>query len=169
MRTTREDAIHLRKNCSGTIRRIEVETWARDGVKVNSAEPVAHDLTIDGGYIRCHDHRPGAHQDGIQAMGGERITFRNLEIRCSSNPNGQLFINSAAGGLPIDIVCETCVLGGGAASTLIVGASVRSGARESLICAGRFHDIRINDTAESPVNTGNQVLPSTDPRCSVGS
>ena len=28
-------------------------------------------------------------------MSGKRITFRDLEISCSSNPNGQLFINSA--------------------------------------------------------------------------
>ena len=169
MRTVHGDAIHLRKDCNGYIRRIEVETWVGDGVKVNTPEPTAHDLTIAGGFIRCHDQTPGAHQDGIQAMSGERITFRDLEISCSSNPNGQLFINSTGGGLPTDIVCERCILGGGAASTLLVGHSVRSGARESLICPGRFHDIRINDTAESPVNTGNRVLPSTDARCSVGS
>jgi hypothetical protein len=170
MRETRGAALYLRENCSGFIRRIEVYTWVGDGVKVNAPEPAAHDLTIAGGYIRCHDQTPaGVHQDGIQAMSGKRITFRKLEISCSSQPNGQVFINSANGGLPTDVVCESCVLGGGAASTLIVGGSVRSGARKSLICPGRFHDIRINDTAESPVNSGNRVLPETDPRCTVGS
>jgi hypothetical protein len=98
-------------------------------------------------------------------MSGERITFRNLDIQCNSNPNGQLFINSANGGLPTDVVCDRCILGGGAASTLLVGESVRSGARRSLICPGRFHSIRINDTAESPVNVANSVLPDTDGRC----
>jgi RTX calcium-binding nonapeptide repeat (4 copies) len=165
MQVGRGDAIYLRTNCSGRIGRIEVETWVGDGVKVNAPEPAAHDLTIDGGYIRCHDHGPGVHQDGIQAMSGQRITFRNLEINCTSNPNGQLFINSANGGLPTDVVCDRCTLGSGAASTLLVGQSVRSGARRSFICPGRFHAIRINTTAESPVNTGNAILPDTDRRC----
>jgi Ca2+-binding RTX toxin-like protein len=165
MRTRRGDAVYLRTNCSGFIRRIEIETWTGDGIKVNAPQPVAHDLTIAGGYIRCYDHLPSVHQDGIQVMGGERITFRNLELQCNSNPNGQLFINAANGGMPTDVVCEGCVLGSGAASTLIVGSSVRSGARRTLVCPGRFHDIRINGTAESPVNVGNAVLASTDARC----
>jgi hypothetical protein len=169
MQTGRGDAVYLRTNCSGYIARIEIETWIGDGVKVNAPPPAAHDLTIGGGYIRCRDRLAGTHQDGIQVMGGERITFRRLEINCNSNPNGQLFINSANGGLPTDVVCESCVLGSGAASTLLVGRSVRSGARRSLICAGRFHDIRINPTAESPVNIGNSVLPRTDPRCAGAS
>lgn len=165
MRTGRGDAVYLRTNCTGIIRRIEIETWVGDGVKVNAPMPVAHDLTIGGGYIRCYDRGPGVHQDGIQVMGGERITFRNLEINCNSNPNGQLFINSAQGGMPTDVVCESCVLGPGAAATLIVGASLRSGARRSFVCPGRFQSIRINPTAESPVNVGNAVLDSTDRRC----
>ena len=98
MRTVLEDAIYLREDCSGYIGRIEVETWTLDGVKVNAPPPAAHDLVIDGGYIRCFDHPPEAHQDGIQVMGGERITFRRLEIECSSEPNAQLFISGANGG-----------------------------------------------------------------------
>ena len=70
-----------------------------DGLKVNAPAPAAHDLVIEGGYIRCHDSTPNAHQDGIQAMGGSRFTFRNLELNCNSNPNAQLFINSANGGI----------------------------------------------------------------------
>jgi Ca2+-binding RTX toxin-like protein len=167
MQNVKNDAIYLRTNCTGRIGRIEIETWVGDGVKVNAPAPAAHDLVIEGGYIRCHDHAPGAHQDGIQVMSGERITFRNLEINCNSNPNGQLFINSANGGLPTDVVCDRCTLGSGAANTLIVGESLRSGARRSSICPGRFNAIRINTTAESPVNTGNSVLADTDPRCAV--
>ena len=67
-----------------------------------------------GGYIRCYDRPEGAHQDGIQALGGERITFRNLEINCNSGSNAQLFLNGANGGMPTDIVCEKCFLGSGA-------------------------------------------------------
>ena len=158
------DAIHLRSNCSGTIRRIEVDTWAGDGVKINAPSPVAHDLVIWGGYIRCYDKPAEAHQDGIQALGGERITFRNLEINCSSGANAQLFLNAANGGMPTDIVCERCFMGSGAATTLRVSQSVRSGARNSTICPGRFRDVNTAGSLE-PVNVANTVLPIGDARC----
>ncbi len=158
------DAIHLRTNCSGTIRRIEVDTWAGDGIKINAPSPVAHDLVIWSGYIRCYDKPAEAHQDGIQALGGERITFRNLEINCNSGANAQLFLNAANGGMPTDIVCERCFMGSGAATTLRVSESVRSGARNSTICPGRFRDVNTAGSQE-PVNVGNTVLPIGDARC----
>ena len=39
-----------------------------------------HDLTVGGGSIRCLAKAPRFHQDGIQVMGGARITFRDLKI-----------------------------------------------------------------------------------------
>lgn len=164
MRSAGGDAIYLRQNCTGRIGRIEVDTWTGDGLKVNAPAPAAHDLTIGGGYIRCNGQTQG-HQDGIQAMGGRNITFRGLEIKCASNPNAQLFINSVNGGNPTNIVCDGCLLGRGAASTLLIMSSSGSGARNSTICKGRYFDIRIQG-AVSPVNTGNTVIPSTDSRCS---
>lgn len=158
------DAIHLRSNCSGTIRRIEVDTWAGDGVKINAPAPAAHDLVIWGGYIRCFDRPEGAHQDGIQALGGERITFRSLEINCNSGANAQLFLNAANGGMPTDIVCERCFLGSGAGTTLRVSESIRSGARNSTICPGRFRDVNTSGSVEA-VNVGNSILPTGDARC----
>ena len=92
------DGIHLREDCSGRIGRIEVDTWTLDGMKVNAPAPAAHDLVIEGGYIRCHDSEPNAHQDGIQAMGGSRIRLVGLELNCNSGPNAQLFIAAANGG-----------------------------------------------------------------------
>lgn len=163
MRSAGGDAIYLRQNCTGRIGRIEVDTWTGDGLKVNAPAPAAHDLTIGGGYIRCNGQTQG-HQDGIQAMGGRNITFRGLEIKCASNPNAQLFINSVNGGNPTNIVCDGCLLGRGAASTLLIMSSSGSGARNSTICEGRYFDVRIQG-AVSPVNTGNTVIPSTDPRC----
>ena len=157
------DAVHLRENCSGRIGRLEVSTWTADGVKVNAPAPATHDLVIEGGFVRCLGSS-GGHQDGIQAMGGLRVTFRNLEINCSSNPNAQLFIASSNGGNPTDIVCEYCLLGGGAAQTLFVANSVRSGARNSVICQGRFSEIRI-ENAIAPINSGNVIVPSSDARC----
>ena len=158
------DAIYLRENCTGTIGRIEVDTWTNDGLKINAPAPAAHDLPIGGGYIRCHDAPPDAHQDGIQAMGGARITLIGLEVNCNSNPNAQLFIAAANGGSPTDIVCVGCFLGSGGGSSLFVATSTRSGARNTLICPGRFSPIRI-EGASSPINENNTVLPASDPRC----
>jgi Ca2+-binding RTX toxin-like protein len=159
------DAIHLRSNCSGIIRRIEVDTWAGDGLKINATPPAAHDLTIWGGYIRCYDHPEGAHQDGVQILGGERITIRNVEINCNSGPNAQFFVNAANGGMPTDVVCERCFLGSGAATTLIIGESIRSGARKSLLCGGRFRTLSVALSAVAPLNVDNTQLPGTDARC----
>jgi len=168
MRNTNDDAIHLREGCTGRIGRIEIDTWQADGVKINVPDPVAHDLVIEGGYIRCYAHGPQGHQDGVQAMSGVRITFRNLEINCNSNPNGQFYVSRMdSGGVqtPTDVVCENCLLGRGAASTLFIDDSIRSGARNTLVCPGRFHDIRIEGPAQLPINVSNTVLLPTDSRC----
>lgn len=160
------DAVYLRKDCSGVIRRIEIETWIADGVKINAPAPAAHDLLIGGGYIRCFDRLPAAHQDGVQILGGERITFRNVEINCNSNPNAQFFVTGTAGGMPTDVVCDRCFLGFGAASTIAIGQSIRSGVRNSLVCPGRFRPINLTSNAVDPVLTGNSILPENDTRCS---
>lgn len=169
MRTTQSDAAYLRTNCTGRIRRIEIETWTGDGLKVNVPTPAAHDLVVEGGYIRCFAHGPAGHQDGVQAMGGERITFRKLEINCNSNPNAQFYVSGMdeepSSSWPEEVVCESCFLGRGAASTLFIDKSLRSGARNTLVCPGRFHDIRVERVAQSPVNQQNKVLPRTDRRC----
>lgn len=158
------DAISLASGCTGSIDRIEVETRTEDGVKVqNASANAAHDLTIGGGYIRCTAIGASAHQDAVQAMGGRNITFRNLAIDCLGNSN--FFVNKAGanGGAttPTDIVCDHCALGPNSASTLFVGTSVRSGARDSLVSTGRFagNTYRITSAAQSPVNVGNTTAP----------
>jgi hypothetical protein len=167
MRNVADDAIHLRENCTGRIGRIEVETWQYDGVKINAPQPVAHDLVIEGGYIRCYAHGPVGHQDGVQIMGGERITFRNVEINCNSEPNSQFYPSALSNNPPTDVVCENCLLGTGAATTLFIDESVRSGARNSLICPARFRNrtIFIAPGAQDPVDEGNRILPTGDRRC----
>lgn len=160
------DAVYLRKDCSGLIRRIEIETWVADGVKINAPAPAAHDLLIGGGYIRCYDHLDGAHQDGVQILGGERITFRNVEINCNSNPNAQFFVTGTGGGMPTDVLCDKCFLGHGAGSTIAIGVSLRSGVRNSLVCTGRFRPLNVTSAAVEPVLTGNTILQANDRRCS---
>jgi hypothetical protein len=166
IRTIQRDAVYLREACSGRIGRIEVDTWTGDGIKVNATEPVVHDLVVEGGYVRCHAQGPGGHQDGIQVMGGERITFSGLEVNCSSEPNAQFYVSALAPGMPTDVVCDGCLLGAGAAQTFFVDESVRSGARNTLICPGRFRAVRVDGSlAEGLVFEGNQVLPVDDERC----
>jgi len=163
MRTVARDAIFLRERCSGRIGRIEVRTWTRDGLKVNARFPVAHDLVVGGGFIRCFG-QVGGHQDGIQVMGGERITFRNLEVNCNTRTNAQLFISGIRGATPENVVCVNCVLGGGSAQTLFVANAVRSGARSSIICRGRYRAVRTAG-AIAPVLEDNRIVPASNRRC----
>jgi Ca2+-binding RTX toxin-like protein len=166
MRRRVDDAIHLRPGCTGTIERIEVDTWTADGVKINAEHaPAPHDIVIGGGYIRCHRRAGSTHQDGVQAMGGRRITFSNVDVRCRTAGNAQFFVQAAVGGYPRAVVCVSCFLGGGAATTLRVERSSRSGARESTICRGRYFARVITRAAWSPVNTGNTFLRRSHPRC----
>ena len=157
-----EDAIHLKPGCTGRIGQIFVTQWAGDAIKV--AEGV-HDLTIGGGSIQCLGKAPGMHQDGVQVMGGERITFSNLTINCGrandSLINSNLFIKRAGQSVqpPTDIVCDHCTFGGYTAHTVTVGASLRSGITNSTLCIGKFPKLTLSIGADaiSPLNSGNTI------------
>jgi hypothetical protein len=161
-RRSQEDAVHLRNGCSGTIDRLEVDQWAGDGVKVAQG---VHDLTVDGGNIRCHAKAPRLHQDGIQALGGDNITFHDLSIDCGREDarlvNSNLFIKESGRSTtpPTDVVCDGCRLGGWAAHTADIQTSVGSGLRDSTLCEARFPrlTLTIGPGASSPVNSGNRV------------
>jgi hypothetical protein len=165
MRTQVDDAVSLDQNCTGRIGRIEVETWTADGIKVQNYGKVAQDVVIESGYVKCHDIAGEYHQDGIHVMGGRSITFRNLRVDCLGNAN--LFL--AKGGLgavtPTDVVCEGCILGPNSAQTLFYADSIRSGARGTTICTGRFRAIRVEPGAVKAVDADNEVLPHDDPSC----
>lgn len=165
MRTPVADAISLDENCTGRIGRIEVETWTADGVKVQNHGAVAHDVVIESGYVKCHDIAGEYHQDGIHVMGGRSITFRNLRVDCLGNSN--LFLAEGGQGAvtPTDVVCEQCVFGPNAGQTLFYADSIRSGARGTTICTGRFRAIRVEPGAESMVEADNEVLAHDDPSC----
>lgn len=163
------DAVVLGENCSGRIGRVEVDTWSGDGIKVQNSAPVAHDLVIESGYVRCHDRSGGYHQDGIQVMGGSRITFRGLSVFCGGiGINAALFIarGGSGGSTPTDIVFENGRLGPNAAHTILLATSVRSGARNTVICPARAIDFDIQPSASSPINSGNTIVRATDSRCS---
>jgi hypothetical protein len=165
MRTTVDDAIRLDQDCSGRIGRIEVDTWTADGIKVQNHGEVAHDLVVESGYVKCHDVYGEYHQDGIQAMGGYRLTFRNLAVDCLGNAN--LFLNrgGARVSTPTDVVCERCILGPSSAQTLFSATSTRSGTRDTTVCTGRYRAIRIGPRTEAMVDENTTVLPHDDPSC----
>jgi hypothetical protein len=170
------DAMRI-DNCSGRIARVEVDTNAVDGLKVRNTDPVAHDLTIEGGYVRCHGHPPEAHQDGIQVMGGARLTFRNLVIWCGNPLDFGAGVNSAAmialggGGAstPTDVIIEHSVMGPGSANGVLIATSIRSGIRNSVACpdwtpAGGA--VLIESSAVDGVDLDNEKPGLEDPRCS---
>jgi hypothetical protein len=160
MRSASKHAIYLDVGCTGRIARIEVDTWHQDGVKVRGAVG----LVIGGGYIRCHGRDRSVHQDGVQAQGGQRVTFRRLTVDCPTSNNAAFFVSRAGSSLPSDIVCDGCTLKP-ANSTVNIKASLRSGIRNSTVCRGRTAAIRIQFSAVDPVDTGNVVLSRHNPRC----
>jgi hypothetical protein len=159
---SQEDAVHLRSGCTGRIGRLEVNQWAGDGVKVAQG---VHDLTVDGGSIRCHAKAPRLHQDGIQALGGNNVTFHDLSVDCGHKDarlvNSNLFIKQSGRSTtpPTNIVCDGCRLGGWAAHTADIQTSVGSGLRDSILCEARFPrlTLTIGPGASGPVNSGNHI------------
>ncbi len=167
-RGEREDAVRLRPGCTGRIGKLVVVQRSGDGVKV--AEGV-HDLVVGGGSIRCLAKAPRFHQDGIQVLGGARITFRELKISCGRRDerliNANFFVNQGGRSSlpPRDVVCESCTFGGWAAHTVSVQASVRSGVTGSKLCVARFPQftLAVGDEAIDPLVSGNHVR-----QCSPG-
>jgi hypothetical protein len=158
-----DDAANLnRGECTGRIRRLEVDTWIGDGVKIGAK---AHDLVIDGGYVYCHDRTPLKHQDGVQALGGLRLSLRNLHVYCPSSNNASFFLTAGAGApsqptegdWPTDVVCLNCQLDGGA-QTVFIARSIRSGIKDSLVRDGRFRAVRVGEAIQ-PVVEGLVELP----------
>ena len=158
-----KDAVHLQPGCTGTIGRITVTTSVADGIKVAAG---VHDLVVAGGTVRCLAKAPTLHQDGIQVMGGDRITFRKMDIDCGrpaeSLINSNMFINMAGRATtpPTDVVCDECTFGGGAAHTVLVQNSIRSGVSNSTLCRAKFPNLTltIGSAAIDPVNVGNKLV-----------
>jgi hypothetical protein len=164
--------------CSGRIARVEIETDGADGLKIRNTAPVAHDLELEGGWVRCTEHADGAHQDGIQVMGGARLAFRNLVIWCGDpdeqqfgdGVNAAVFVNTGGGGdtTPTDVVVEHSVAGPGSANGVLIGESVRSGLRNSVACPDWTPNggpVAIDEDAVEGIDEGNEKPPADDPRC----
>jgi hypothetical protein len=156
------DAVHLESGCSGRIGKLTITTSIADGVKVADG---AHDLTVGGGSIRCLAKLPVMHQDGIQVMGGDRVTFRRLRVDCGRPGarliNSDLFIRASRRSTspPTDVLCVGCFLGPGAAHTVTIRKSVRSGVVDSTLCTARYPrlTLHVGPDAVAPVTRGDSV------------
>jgi hypothetical protein len=126
------DALVLASGATGHIGRVEIDTRTEDGIKVQNADQnAAHDLEILDGYVRCHGKASGAHQDGIQVMGGRNLTFKSILFEGADTQG--IFVNRAGSGAttPTDIVFEGCKVGcaspdGGPATPVNINVSVRT-------------------------------------------
>lgn len=155
------DAVHLDSGCTGVIR-LTITTNSGDGVKVHAG---AHDLVVWGGAVHpgssaiiCTGKTGIVHQDGIQAMGGNHVTFEWFRVWCPSGNNGGLYVHHGAGdtaGQPTAIVCDHCDLFENNAAFHIGPGAVSSGARFS-----KLHD---GKTAASPPNCRRIDKEAVDP------
>jgi hypothetical protein len=155
------DAVYLGRGCTGRIRELVVRTSGGDGIKIAGA----HDLEIDGGSVRCDGRWRNVHQDGIQVMGGRRITFAGLDVACTTANDAQLRIAQAGRMIepPQDVVCTGCTFRPGprAFHDVTIGVSARSGAARSVVCPALSPRL-VYDTrrATNPVDDGN-VFPAS--------
>lgn len=151
--------------CEGRIGRLEISGVRNDdGVKVQNSGP-SGPLHVGGGYVQCAGPpTDGTHQDGVQAMGGRNITFRNLVIDCYGGGGGNWFVNRGGGGAttPTNIVCEHCAMGPHHSNQVNGATSVNSGVRDSLLCTPRLGRVWRGNQS---VNVGNTIVPASDPRC----
>lgn len=156
------DAVRLREGCTGFIGTINVTNYKGDGIKLGNA----HDLVIGGGTIRCFDHSDGKHQDGVQALGGDNVTFYNLDVGCYSANNSQVWINEGSGGSnpPTKVVFEGGKFDGQGSGSygVVIGNSISSGFRNATVCpnAHPARQFKVFDGAIDPVNDNNLIASS---------
>lgn len=139
-----DDGVNIGSGCTGRIGRLDIiQNTNGDGMKIGEG---SHDVVIASGtftFNNCHDGS-AAHQDAVQAMGGQRVTLTynvvlNPPAGCQKGPinDSAFFMNQGTNSTepPTDIVCDTCTLrSSNLTNTAFVNNSVRSGLRNSLIC-----------------------------------
>ena len=118
-----------------------------DAVRVMNARPGASNLQIEGS-ADCGGRVGGAHQDGIQVLGGTNITFRNFEIgdydrglSTCQGAGGAFFYSMSSSNTRVVggkfIACNHSLFAGNAGGR-VSGAKFRSGRTDGSdpVCAG---------------------------------
>jgi hypothetical protein len=126
----------------------------------------AHDIQFTG-YAECGAPAAGAHQDMMQAGGGERITA--YDFRTGSVATGSSTCRGALGGWatagfggsnqPIDVVCVRCAIATFNHGLFVGAPSTRSGARDSTF-VGRL-PITVTSNVSQAVNLNNVGINSS--------
>jgi len=151
-----QQAVKLLPGCSGRLN-VRITQNADDCVRVSGA---TGPLVVTG-TCTCLGWNDGAHQDGVQAMGGSNITFRDFTVDCpDSSGGGGFYVDHQDTPFPYpeNIVCENCNLHHGAFAAQI-GQARSSGVRNSIMHKGRWGEcIRVRSEAEGAINTGNTCL-----------
>jgi hypothetical protein len=125
----------------------------------------AHDLVVTGNAeCGARNPDPSIHQDIVQALSGNRITFVDFT---SGDPytgrwtcwgaGGGWYITWANAGIPTDLICLRCILAT-YNQNLRIGESLRSGARDSVFGYSRSYGIFVETGAQSPVDEDNRVI-----------
>ena len=159
-----EDAVHLQPGLHAAAS-ADSRSSSGPGDGIKAAEGV-HDLTIGGGSITCLGKAPNMHQDGVQVMGGSRITFSNMTINCGRAADrlidSNFFVKRA--GQSIDAAVRRRLrplhvrrLDGAHGEHRVVAPLGRHATRRS--ASGRFPKLTLTIGADavSPVNSGNTV------------
>ncbi len=150
------DAVYLGPGCTGRIGKVTISTNGGDGIKVAEG---ASNVAVGGGTVSCNGRINDVHQDGIQVMGGSRITFTGVAVACPTANNTQFFVNMAGSSTvpPDQILCVGCsFLPGGSYHDVTIGVSTNSGVISSTICPSALPQLTFDTTqATSPVNVNN--------------
>lgn len=166
---TRTDGVKLGPGCTGSIQALSVKTASGDAVKVAAG---AHDLVVGTGVILCTGKAAKVHQDGIQALGGDTVTFHGMLVACptirpvkGSLEHSAFFVNTAKGGVVAHAVVFEDGYLSSSGTTVDLGTSDASGVRGSTVCPSVAvkQAIRVpvmphgQATATHVVNSGNKL------------
>jgi hypothetical protein len=177
-----QEAVVIEAGCSGsTFERVEIDVYS-DGTGIRFQNPVAgaaSDVTIGGGYVALRDENMNAAQYGVFVMGGTDIRLENLHvwgIDPSFTQALRIAKSGSGAGVPTNVICDGCILGGGANSkTVVIGESDSSGILNSYACPDDTNyygeAITVLASAVNPINPGigqlgeNFEPADSDPHC----
>jgi hypothetical protein len=146
-------AVKFEKGCTGSVGNLVVHQALDDGVDVGGAT----NLTVNGGLITCTGHVPGAHQDGIQVMSGNHITFSNMTVQCTTSTNSGFYVNSVTtGDLPTNVLFTHGTIDPAGSSTAFVNQAKNSGVEDSTLYPSRYFTYRKSPAA---IDIGNVIKP----------
>jgi hypothetical protein len=147
-------------------------------------------ITLSSGVVRCYDRVPINHQDAMQSLSGNVVSFNSFDFRCYTANNSDFYLTHNKTDPPgtdgaNTVTCDHCFFGGGASNTVFIASNTKnSGITYSDVCAGGNQGIRIGTGATppdyDPVNPSphstsladlnfahDEVIPATDPRCAM--